>query len=244
MQTPKSHQQDEVIRHIKSLLYKGELLPGDRLPAERKLSEQLGVSRLHVRNALQKLEFYGIIKKYPQSGSTVAQLKVQALEKMISDVLQIDQYDFHSLVEVRILLETEAVRLCALHCTDEDLITIEQALIRCEALFGDPKRRVELDFDYHRAIALGSHNSVLASMLQIITPDILAYYRHYNACANPEQTVLKEHREMYRSIRERDPEGAATILKAHLKDIRAFARKQNGNHYFGAPVEPEAVLAL
>ena len=52
-----SPQVDTVINHIRTLLDSGRLFPGDRLPAERKMSEQLGVSRAHVRTAFQKLEF-------------------------------------------------------------------------------------------------------------------------------------------------------------------------------------------
>lgn len=228
----KSQQQDTVIRYLKQMLYEGKLEPGDRLPAERKLSEQLSVSRLHVRQALQKLESYGIVKTFPQSGSVIAEMKVQSLEKMITDILQIDQYDFHSLVEVRGLLETEAIRLCALNRDEEDLEAIRTTLIQCEKTFDDPESRVDIDFQYHRAIALGSHNPVLASMLLIITPDILKYYRRYNTCANPQETVLKEHREMFRCIEECDADGAAEVLSRHLRGIREFARDNKNRNMF------------
>ena len=98
-----STQVDTVIRHIRSLLDSGRLFPGDRLPAERKIAEQLGVSRANVRTALQKLEFYGIVKTYPQSGTVVAQHTVQ-------------------------VLEVEAIRLCAMNRTEEDIESIRQAL--------------------------------------------------------------------------------------------------------------------
>ena len=97
--------------------------PGERLPAERRLADMLGVGRAHVRAAFQKLEFYGIVQTFPQSGTVVAQEKMQVLERMITDALQIRQYDFASLVYVRVLLEIEAIKLCARNRTAEDLGT-------------------------------------------------------------------------------------------------------------------------
>ena len=173
--SPNIKQVETVLKYIKEQLYSGSLQPGQRLPAERRLAEMLGVGRAHVRAAFQKLEFYGIVQTFPQSGTVVAQEKMQVLERLITDALQIEQYDFASLVYVRVLLELEAVRLCARNRTPEDLENIEQALLECEAKFYTDER-VSKDFAYHQALARGAHNPVIASMLLVITPDVLRYY--------------------------------------------------------------------
>ena len=103
--SPNIKQVETVLKYIKNELYSGRLQPGERLPAERRLADMLGVGRAHVRAAFQKLEFYGIVQTFPQSGTVVAQEKMQVLERMITDALQIGQYDFASLVYVRVLLE-------------------------------------------------------------------------------------------------------------------------------------------
>lgn len=213
---------DQVINYIKEELYSGRLHPGERLPAERRLAEQLQVSRAHVRAAFQKLEFYGIVKTYPQSGTVVAQEKIQVLERMITDALRIEPYDFASLVSTRILLEVEAVRLCALHRTEEDLQAIAVALAECEAFFYT-EERVAKDFAYHQALARGAHNPVIASMLLIITPDVLRYYQRYRVCSTPQEEVATEHRELLRLVREQDAEGAAAMIAHHLRNLREFA---------------------
>lgn len=153
--TSTAQQVDTVLKHIKELLYSGRLEPGERLPAERRLAAQLNVSRAHVRTAFQKLEFFGIVKTYPQSGTVVAQEKMQVLESLITDALKIDKYDFASLVHVRELLEIEAARLCARNRTDEDIANIETALSECESMF-HTDQRVSKDFAYHQAIAQGT----------------------------------------------------------------------------------------
>ena len=81
---------DAIIRQIKELLITGQLKPGDKLPPERKLSEKLGVGRTQVRDAIRRLEFYGILKTRPQSGTFVAAIGISALESMIADILKID----------------------------------------------------------------------------------------------------------------------------------------------------------
>ncbi|MEM0992793.1 MAG: GntR family transcriptional regulator, partial [Bacteroidota bacterium] len=92
---------DKIIRQIRALITSGQLNAGDRLPPERKLAERLGVGRTSVRDAIRKLEFYGILKTLPQSGTIVAGMGITALEGLITDVLKIENSDFASLVETR-----------------------------------------------------------------------------------------------------------------------------------------------
>ncbi|WP_297409129.1 FCD domain-containing protein [uncultured Alistipes sp.] len=219
-----------MLKHIKELLYSGRLEPGERLPAERRLAAQLNVSRAHVRTAFQKLEFFGIVKTYPQSGTVVAQEKMQVLESLITDALKIDKYDFASLVHVRELLEIEAARLCARNRTDEDIANIETALSECESMF-HTDQRVSKDFAYHQAIAQGGHNPVIASLLLIITPDVLRYYQKYKVCSVPSEEVFFEHREMLRFIREHDEEAAAAMIRTHLRSLTEFSHTDPQNHF-------------
>ena len=108
---------DIIIRQIRDLIASGQLKPGDRLPSERLLSERLGVGRTQLRDALRKMEFYGILKTRPQSGTVVAGLGLPALQSLITDMLQLQGNDFKSLVESRIILERNIVQLAALNRT-------------------------------------------------------------------------------------------------------------------------------
>ena len=229
--SPNIKQVETVLKYIKEQLYSGRLQPGERLPAERRLAEKLGVGRAHVRAAFQKLELYGIVQTFPQSVTVVAQEKMQVLERMITDALQIEQYDFASLVYVRVLLEIEAVKLCARNRTPEDLDNIEQALRECEEKFYTDER-VSKDFAYHQALARGAHNPVIVSLLLVITPDVLRYYQRYRVCSVPSDEVCFEHRELLRCVREKDEEGAAEMLHRHLRSLREFAATNNDENHF------------
>lgn len=79
---------DLIISQIRELISSGAVKPGEKLPPERKLAEHLGVSRSHVREAINKLQIYGIVKIIPQSGTVVTGIGLVALEGLISDILK------------------------------------------------------------------------------------------------------------------------------------------------------------
>ena len=215
---------DIIIKQIKDLLIKGQLKPGDKLPPERKLSETFGVGRTHVRDAIRKLEFYGILKTRPQSGTFVAAIGISALESMIADVLKIDSHSFQSLVETRVMLEINSIRLACERRTEEDLIQLELSLNNYleKALKGI--KAVDEDFMFHLTIAEAGKNKVLKSLLLIIVPDILSNYSIFKVCDNIEQKAVEEHRQMFLKIKDRDAKGAAAIMQEHLKGVMDFAR--------------------
>ena len=87
---------DLIIDQVRALIASGKIKPNDKLPSERKLADHLGVSRSHVREALSKLQFYGIVKRLPQSGTQVTGLGTVALQGLISEVLRIEKTDLSS----------------------------------------------------------------------------------------------------------------------------------------------------
>lgn len=221
---------DQVIVRIKAMINSGELIPGDRLPAERKLAESLGFGRAQIREALHKLEFYGIVKTLPQSGSVINRMDITALDGLIADVINLQEYDFYSLVETRVLLESKAIRLCAEKRTAEDLKKIQQALKQFADNWDSPER-VSYDFAFHRAIAEASHNPVIKAMLLIITPDIITLYNRERYCA-PSKTLVEEHSRMVEYIENRDGESAERLMIQHLQDVMQFALQKinEGTH--------------
>lgn len=215
-----------IIKEIRRLLNNGDLKPGDRLPAERKLAEQFEVSRTHVREAIKKLEFYGVVKTLPQSGTIIAGMEISALDGLISDMLKLDNYDFFSLVEMRVILEREAARLCAMRRTEQDITELEQALAEYIEVMDDDKLSVEKDFIFHRKIASASKNMVLKSMLLIITPDILNIYNKQKVCDNVKSHTKEEHIELVKFIKNGDTEKAGELMEKHLQGVLDFARKE------------------
>lgn len=215
---------DVIIKQIKELLVTGQLKPGDKLPPERKLSEKFCVGRTYVREAIRKLEFYGIVQTRPQSGTFVASIGVSSLKNLISDVLQLDAYSFLSLVETREVLELSAVALACERHTEADLLLLEQSLVSYGAKAARSVRAVDEDMTFHLTIADMSKNKVLKSLLLIIVPDILANYSVFNVCDLKSNKAMQEHEEIFNHIKNRDAAQATAIMKRHLDDVMAFAK--------------------
>lgn len=224
MQKNSVNASDQVITKIKELINSGILKPGDRLPAERKMAADFGFGRAQVREALHKLEFYGIIKTLPQSGSVINRLDITALDGLIKDVLNLQDYDFFSLVETRIMLEENAISMCAQRRSEDDLVLIEKAHDNF-VKYWDSEERVSYDFAFHRAIAEASHNPVVKAMLLIITPDILHVYNKERFCA-PSKTVVEEHIAMLDAIRDRNAEEAVKLMRQHMQGVLEFAQSK------------------
>ena len=219
---------DKIINQIRHLISSGELNPGDKLPPERKLAERLGVGRSHVREAIQKLEFYGILKTQPQSGTVVAGMGLRALDGLIRDVLKLETTDFASLVETRVILEENAARFAALRRTADDIVAIRNALQDYEEKIAAGEQAVEEDLLFHLTISEASKNKALNSFMLVITPDIIQNFIDLKVCdAGRFQKTVQEHREILDYIIDRDADGAGNAMRAHLADVLEFSTTIN-----------------
>lgn len=214
---------DMIIRQIKSLITSGQLNPGDKLPSERVLAEKFGIGRSYVREAISKLDFYGIVKTLPQSGTLVAGLGIAALEGLITDVLAIEKSDFFSLVETRVCLEIKAAALAAERRTADDIIAIKNALQQYEQKLTTQNQAVEEDLLFHLKIAEASGNTVLKSLMLIITPDIIKNYAQLKVCDGPtNQKTIYEHQQILQCIIEQNVDGVQKMMAEHLDGVLQF----------------------
>ena len=185
-----------------------------------------------MREALRKLEFYGILKTLPQSGTVVAGLGVKALEGLINDVLELNDHDFHSFVETRVLLEMHAAELAAERATPDDLIKMEKALVAFGKEVEAGNQGVEEDLMFHLKIAEASKNSVLNSMLLIVIPDMIRLSKNLDICGDGRFIqAYNEHMEIFDNISKHNKKGASTAMKNHLADVLNFSiNKKNGKN--------------
>jgi GntR family transcriptional repressor for pyruvate dehydrogenase complex len=223
--TKKDHREsmNSIISKIRDYINFKNLEPEDKLPSERMLSEKFGVSRSSVREAIQKLEYYGILKSIPQSGTFVANIGVIAMNGIIDDILQLEDFDFKSLVETRILLELKTVRLAAIRRTDEDLLKIKAALEAYTKKVLNGEDAVQEDLLFHLAIARASGNVTINNLMLIITPEIITNFDKYHVC-DENQAVLgiKEHTAIYEAIISQNPPLAKQKMKEHFKALYQY----------------------
>lgn len=221
---------DLIISQIRDLISSGHVKPGEKLPPERKLAEHFGVSRSQVREAINKLQFYGILNVQPQSGTTVNGIGITALEGLITDILKIEKVDFKSLIDTRVLLEKEAARLAALNRTKEDLFQLELALHGYKTKLLDNNNAVEEDLLFHIKIAEASKNTVLKSLMLIITPDIVKNFIDYKVCDKSKNLeTIEEHERILEMIINQDELGAEKAMAQHLLEIKEFSKNYKIN---------------
>lgn len=216
---------DKIISQIRGLITSGEINPGDKLPPERKLAEYFGVGRAHVRDAIKKLEFYGILKTLPQSGTVVSGIGIVALEGLITDVIQLEEHDFRSLVETRVLLEKQTARLAAEKRTNDDIVQLTNALKAHEHKVKQGLPAVEEDLLFHIKIAESGKNNVLKSLMMIITPDIVSNFNELKVCND--DNVFKsvnDHETILGHIINQKPDLAAASMEHHLKDVLEISK--------------------
>ena len=215
--------QNEIISQIRDLINYKNLEPGDKLPSERMLSEKFGVSRGNIREAIQKLEFYGLLDSKPQSGTFVANIGVIAMNGMIEDILRLEDPDFKSLVETRILLELKTVRLAALRRTEEDLLKMKNTLDAFTKKVLNGEDAVQEDLLFHLAIAKASGNSTMNTFMLIITPEIITNFEKYHVCdKNLSNKAIDEHYAIYEAIKNQNPQLAKRKMKDHFSVLYQY----------------------
>ncbi|MGC1514275.1 MAG: FadR/GntR family transcriptional regulator [Maribacter sp.] len=215
--------QNDIIAKIRDLMNHKNLEPGDKLPSERSLSDKFGVSRNNVREAIQKLEFYGLLKSKPQSGTFVADIGQVAMNGMMEDILRLEQPDFKSLVETRILLELKTVRLAAQRRTFEDLNQMNAALEAYSAKVTNGEDAVQEDLLFHLAIAKASGNSTMNTFMLIITPEIITNFEKYHVCDKGMAfRGIEEHEAIFNAIKEQNPQLAKEKMKIHFKTLYQY----------------------
>jgi len=215
--------QNKIIFNIKELINNKNLEPGDKLPSERMMSEKFGVTRSSIREAIQKLEFYGLLKSIPQSGTFVANIGVIAMNGMIDDILQLKEADFKSLVETRILLELKSVRLASLRRTEKELKQIKNALNAFADKVLKGEDAVQEDLLFHLAIASASGNSTLNTFMLKITPEIITNFEKYHVCDDDQaQKGIREHKDIYDAIEQQNPKMAKEKMKKHFEALYQY----------------------
>jgi GntR family transcriptional repressor for pyruvate dehydrogenase complex len=219
---------DLIAKQIIDLRIKQVLKPGDRLPSENDLANKFHVTRGQVREALKRLEYFGVLQTIPQSGTVVANMSVQALRTLVSNMVsrqKMENEDFYSLLDTRATLEVHAAELAASNSNDSTIKTIEDAQKLFVESLSDGSLGIEEDINFHLTIAECSNNIFLESLILIIAPDIIKHYREAGKVSKErlEQTV-EEHQKIVEAIRSQSPENAFRAMKEHMTALQSRAK--------------------
>lgn len=212
---------DIIISQLRDLIARGVLKPGDKLPPERQLAENFKVGRGYLREAIKKLEFYGILKTYPQRGTIVANRGASLLEHMISNIIQLEMKDKHSLMEVREILEINATRLTAERVNKEQLLSLKDTFDAQQQVIDAGAGGLNEDLVFHLKIAEFSGNTFINSMLMLIIPQVHNISTRANSCREGRAIeALQEHKAILDALSSGDKDKATDAMAYHLEKSR------------------------
>jgi len=206
-----------VMKEILESINSGQLKPGGRLPPERELTKMFGVGRSTLREAISALVLVGYLE--------VAQGKGTFLKKDFQSVKLsgLELSDIHSavsimdLLEVREILECNAVRLAARRADANDIDRVKQALIKMKQTVGDLRRFSEHDFDFHIALARASRNEMILEMMKLIVKKVHKQYNRFKhkTLFAPDEAVVTAER-IVLSVANGEENKAAGFMRDHL----------------------------
>ena len=228
---------EQVLNAIGSRIISGELNPGDVLPKEDTLSEQYGVSRTVIREAVKGLAARGLVESRPKVGTIIRPRgDWQMLDPSVLEWVATSQPDGEfmlSLAEVRLAVEPPMAALAAIHATDEDVENIKVAFQALEGVEeNDEEGWARADLEFHTGIVTASHNEFLAYIVRAVRKPLYSR-RLINASLasmmkpedvadpyeSPREEVLARHKALVDAIEQHDAEAAELASHVLLRRV-------------------------
>jgi DNA-binding FadR family transcriptional regulator len=220
---------ERVIAFIRERLLAGNLKPGDRLAGERELALSLGVSRPVLREALRSLAMLGVLDIRHGKGAYVKAADLSALSDFFTFCLAQQPGVLDDVMQARIAIECQAIRLACERAGDSDLTRIGARLSHLMETIHDPESGGDADFAFHLAIVEAGRSPVLLQLYQALA-DLLKrshLERRQQTVTIPgiRDYLVDAHREVFLSIVARDPDAAEARLREHFAIGDEFRRK-------------------
>jgi GntR family transcriptional repressor for pyruvate dehydrogenase complex len=222
---------DQVTDRILARIASGEWGPGHRLPGERQLAEEMGVSRVSIRAALQSLKTQGLLDAV-QGGGTRVIASSAAMDPGMLELVRVNRDNLHDLAEIRAILEAWAVGRAALNRSDEDLAELTRIIAATEADIAGGEHKSENDVCFHLAIAKASGSGIYLHIMAVIRGILhqMVDYHRYELFPSREddQVILGQHRSIFEAVKAKDPVAAEAAMRAHLGFVLTrYGRQQS-----------------
>ncbi|HOP63487.1 MAG TPA: FadR/GntR family transcriptional regulator [Spirochaetota bacterium] len=212
---------EQIVEQIKVMISEGDLKPGDKLPAERVLAENLNVSRASVREALSALHLLGLLEIKSGEGTYIKQSDVNSIIQPLAMLLLMEQDTIVEILEVRKGLEVEAAGLAALNATDDDIRKMGKIIDEMEREMQKSSLGEVSDWKFHFSLVHASKNSLMVRLMNTISDTMqktikINREKLFKKPGN-QQTLFRQHYEVYVAVRNRDVEMARQKMYEHLK---------------------------
>ena len=218
---------------IRRSILDGKLVAGDRLPPERELAEQFGVSRVTVRDALRILEATGLVEVRvgARGGAFVTAPSGAVVAQAMADMVALSDVTPEDVVEARLIVELGTVTLACARATDEDLEAIDELQVRArQALDGGTYVR-DLSWEFHALLAHAAHNDAVDGLTQSFRSTLSMHPVRIRERASGYAASVEEHERILDAVARRDADTARREMAAHL--LRGTGLEQRESDLLG-----------
>lgn len=212
---------EQVFEQLKTLLVQGQWKPGEKLPSENKLAQMFGVSRITVRQALQKLNVLGLVETRLGEGSFVRESDLSDSMNALLPAVMLSQNTLPQVEEFREMIEVESARLAVLRAKSEDLEELKGIFRRMQDSEGQPAAFGSADLDFHMKLGRMTQN-VLVMKTQDILYGTLLEARDDIVERMGYKPGLYYHAKLLEAVEKKDELGARQIMKEHLQCNKQF----------------------
>ncbi len=222
---------DVVAHQLETRILEGSLKPGDRLPSERELAGELGVSRPSLREAIKKLVTRELLVSRHGGGTYVTDRLASSLLDPWQQLMDQHPSLQEDVFEFRYLLESSAAELAARRATDDDLQRIEQAYVRLAAAYAGNERSVQVaaDVAFHLTIAETAHNALyghlVGSLMRLLHEHVRRTLRDIAVSAETGRQLMAQHAAIRDAIRAQQPAEARHAAQEHINFVRRRLRE-------------------
>lgn len=212
-----------VAEHLRDLIHRGEMGPGDRLPPEREFAERLGVARISLREAIKSLQLDGYVqvRRGPRGGTFVTELRRPAAAWRARMREQAGEID--AIIDYRIALETHTARLAAQRRGGSDLEAMRDAIRTLDGTGGRSAFRLA-DSRFHGAVARAAGNTRLESAVHAARGELFSPYDGLEFVEPVAENRL-DHQAVFEAICDGDAEASAELMREHLERAREQLRE-------------------
>jgi GntR family transcriptional regulator, transcriptional repressor for pyruvate dehydrogenase complex len=209
-----------VVSHIRRLIRRRRIKPGDRLPTERELAHEMGVSRPSVRAALQFLTAMGVIRSRQGSGTFIQDGPPSLGPEPLGLLAELHGFTAEEIFEARGVLEVNTAGLAAQRATGEQTVAMSEHVASMFACLEAPEEFLVHDVRFHRSVAAGSGNPVLAALVDMLSGLTFEQRQPTVTRARDLRQSAEMHRRIYQAIRRRDAALARATMAEHLQLAR------------------------
>lgn len=214
---------EQVFQQLKQLLINGEWNPGDKVPSENELADKFNVSRITIRQALQRLNTLGLIETRRGEGSFVKAVDVGDSMNALIPAMYLGDNSPLEIIEFREIIETECAGLAAkrANTTDvKDLKELWEGMNDCK-MNCDPEGFGKADLDFHFKVAEITKNSLIIKT-NLILRDILEYAMKSTIDKMGYENALFYHKKLIQEIEDHNSAAASKTMREHIKKNQLF----------------------